>query len=329
MEPSGTPISKKLALSAAVLVGIAAVALIYYRLGRSTYESHRRQQEAFGKDISEIQAVDPKLIRYRQIEQIPTGFAAPTAIAIDAKGRLVVGGDKAVKILDRGGAISIPVGAEPTCLAGDEDGNIYIGLSDHIEVFSAEGKRTAAWPSPGQRTDITSIAACDDDVFIADVGHARVLRYDRSGKLASAEQFKPIEGITIFSRHLDVAIAPDRVLWVSDPGRHQLKPFKRTGQPARGAWGVGGKKLENFAGCCNPSDFAILPTGSIVTSEKGAARVKVYSIDGQFECVVADTTVLGHTLESADLATDADGRVYVLDTATKCVRVFERKEDGR
>lgn len=328
MDGRSTSSLVKIAIIAAVVAGVAGVAAIYIHLQHASEKANRQQELSYQRDSSEFEAVDPKLLKYKQIEQIKTGFIAPTAVAVDNGGRVIVGGDKALKIFDKRGPIEVELGAMPTCVAAREDGSILVGLKDHVEVFSSEGKKTAAWPGFGEDSYITSIATHGEDAFIGDAGRKCVVRCDATGKIASPDQFKPIEGLTIFSAHLDVAIAPDGVLWVADPGKHHLLPFTRNGRPTRGAWGEWGKSTAAFAGCCNPSDFTILPSGNFVTSEKGTALVKVCRIDGTLDCVVADLTMLGRIEGSMDLACDGEGRVYVLDPASKSVRVFARKENS-
>ena len=94
--------------------------------------------------------------------------------------------------------------------------------------------------------------------------------------------------------------------------------------------------MSDFFGCCNPAHFAILPDGRFVTSEKGIPRIKVYSAQGQFECVVAgpeqlavDSRQLSDPRLAADkrvfdVAVDSRGRVLVLDPQARSVRVYVR-----
>jgi hypothetical protein len=104
-------------------------------------------------------------------------------------------------------------------------------------------------------------------------------------------------------------------------------------------WGEAGSTIDDFFGCCNPSQFAVLPSGSIVTSEKGVPRVKVYSEFGEFECVVAGPQQLDvaeaelgdpRSVQAKavfDVAADSQGRVLVLDPRKKSVRIFTRNSE--
>ena len=82
-----------------------------------------------------------------------------------------------------------------------------------------------------------------------------------------------------------------------------------------------------------------LPDGRFVTGEKGIPRVKIYSPEGKFECVVVGPDVLSPNfsattetrddlrLHPVDLAVDGKSRIIVLDPNAAKVRVFERKEE--
>ena len=83
--------------------------------------------------------------------------------------------------------------------------------------------------------------------------------------------------------------------------------------------------MEQFLGCCNPSDFALLSDGRIVTAEKGVPRVKVFKDDGHFQSVVATPDSFGDNRAGLHLAADADGRVLVLEPGTNSIRIFAAK----
>ena len=93
-------------------------------------------------------------------------------------------------------------------------------------------------------------------------------------------------------------------------------------------WGEGSVAIEGFFGCCNPANLCVLSNGRLVTAEKGLLRVKIFSADGQFECVVAGpeqlehpTAVTGearfdHEYKAVDVAADSEGRIVLLDLTT-------------
>ncbi len=138
------------------------------------------------------------------------------------------------------------------------------------------------------------------------------------------------------SPYFDVAVAPDGLLRVANPGTHRIEAFTFDGHLEL-SWGKRGMGIEAFCGCCNPSNIAILADGRVVTAEKGIPRVKVYSESGEFECVVVGPEILAPNrsatvetrdelrLHPVDLAVDSRSRILVLDPAAGSVRIFEHK----
>ena len=60
-----------------------------------------------------------------------------------------------------------------------------------------------------------------------------------------------------------------------------------------------------------------------MTAEKGLPRVKVYDTAGNFQCAVVGPQQL--QAKPADIATDHQGRILILDKHTSSVRIFEPK----
>jgi hypothetical protein len=209
------------------------------------------------------------------------------------------------------------------------DGTVYVGMIDHVEVYSPEGRRRAKWDSLGEKAIVTSIAVSGSDVFVADSGNRVVLRYDRSGRLLGrigrADKSRDIPGLLVRRPCVDVAAGGKGVLWVTNPGRWRVEAYTFDGD-LQSWWGEYSRGIEGFCGCCNPTDIAILPGGGFVTSEKGLPRVKVYDDCGSFECVVAGPESFAEGTVGLDLAVDSRGRVLVLDPVAAAVRIFVPKE---
>ncbi len=81
-----------------------------------------------------------------------------------------------------------------------------------------------------------------------------------------------------------------------------------------------------------------MPDGRCITCEKGLPRVKIYSAQGEFECVVAGPESFPQnaragtvhdlsdgTLGGLDAAADSQGRIFVLDLVAADIRVMQRK----
>lgn len=303
-----------------------------------------RLSQRFDYDLETHKKTDPALIGYRQTGEFPAVLNRPRAIAVGPEDRIYLAGDQAIVVLDRDGAKSSKIDLEepPRCLAvaraNDGQAVIYVGMKTHVEVYDAQGSRQASWPDLGAKAMLTSLAASEADVFAADAGNRIVWHYDLSGKplgqIGRRDAERDIPGFVIPSPYFDLAVSPDGLLRVANPGAHRVEGYTFDGH-LEVVWGKPSLGIEGFCGCCNPANFAVLPDGRFVTAEKGIPRVKVYSEEGQFESVVAGPEVLTPTatiteetrsdykLTVFDVAADSQGRVLVLDPTGHRVRLFE------
>lgn len=303
--------------------------------------------DSFSYDLQKFERIDPSLIQYAETAKFAVRLREARAVAVGPDDSIYVAGDRMVRKLDPDGKPrkDMALDKEPSCLtvANAEHrfpGRIYLGMRDHVEVLGPDGASEAVWSSPGKRAVLTSIAAADEDVFVADAGSVIVWHYDTGGKLLGEigrhDESRGIPQLVIPSPYFDVAVAPDGLLRVVNPGMHHIEAFTFDGHMEL-SWGKRGMEIDAFCGCCNPSNIAILADGRVVTAEKGIPRVKVYSESGQFEAVVVgpETLAPGRTatvetrdelrLHPVELAVDSRSRIVVLDPAAGCVRVFEHK----
>jgi len=292
----------------------------------------------YADNLEAYRKVDPKLIHYEQSGRIPSLRAEPKRIAFAADGRLVIAAGKYITAVDRAGTrvMEFSLSEEVRCFEVAKDGTVYVGLRDHIEVFDRQGQRLATWKSPANRAWLTSLAATENDVFASDAGNRIVCRFDRSGKLVgrigAKDKQRNIPGFLVPSPYFDLEVGADGLLWVVNPGLHELEAYTFDGE-LKSKWGVPSFGITGFCGCCNPAYFARLPDGRFVTSEKGLVRIKVYSTQGALESVVAGPDAFPKYAENlnanpipVDIAVDAAGLVYVADTLGNEIRVFRRKE---
>ncbi len=291
-------------------------------------------EERFKYDLGALRQTDPALVTHREARQLPVPIEDACGLALDGADRIYVCGYDAVAVLATNGeAPRILTLVEPArCLAVDDDGSLYLGGGDRLTVLAADGRRRGGWALVNTQALITAVALADDAVYVADAGNQTVLKYDRTGRLLATLGARAGgrvgQGFVVPSPCFDVAVARDESLWAVNPGRHRLENYGPAGT-LNATWGQAGMAIEGFCGCCNPAHIALLPDGGFATSEKGLARIKTYSPQGQFRGVVATTEALGEGNAGLDLAADTAGRILALDTRANVVRIYEAVTPGR
>lgn len=297
----------------------------------------------FAYDVERLAKTDPKLIGYEQAASFSGIHPEPRRIAVGPADRLYLATRNGVDIMDGQGTKlgEIGLSSPARCVAVAEDGTVYVGQRDHLEIFDARGQPVATWETPSRKTWFTGLSVGSNEVFAADSANRVVFRYDRSGKLSGRlgekSQERNIPGLIVPSPYLDVKLGADGLLRLNNPGRHCVEVFTTKGD-LEFSWGKPSAGIEGFCGCCNPIGLALLPDGRCITCEKGLPRVKVYSAERAFECVVAgpelfrDNSRAGSvtdrsagTLGGLDAAVDSQGRIYILDLVVGDVRVMKRK----
>lgn len=347
MDNRPAVISPNVWIAAVVILTVAVGVVALLRIDRAG-SGGSGLSERFDYKIKQYEKIDPALIEYEQTGEFPSLLDEARAVAVGPDDGIFVAGDEAIHRFDPTGArqASIALPGQPSCLAVGRSthafpGRVYAGVGRNVEVFDAEGNPAATWEIPGKKVRMTSIALARDDVFVADCANRIVLRYDTSGTLVGRigeyDKARRIRGFAIPSPFFDVAVAPDGLLWVVNPGALRLEAYTFEGNLEL-FWGESGVGIDEFFGCCNPAHFAFLFDGRFVTAEKGLLRVKVFSPEGLFECAVAGPEQLDsppgpntrsrfdQEHKAVDVAADGQGRVLVLDLAASKVRIYERKE---
>jgi sugar lactone lactonase YvrE len=268
-------------------------------------------------------------------------------VAVGPEDQIFVVGDQSLTAFTPQGEPikTVALDDQPHCVAvaGADHavaGRVYVGMKDRVEILDSLDSPAKSWESLGKKAILTSLAVADRDIFAADAGNRIVWHYDANGKqrgsIGGKDESRNIRGFIIYSPCFDVAIAPDGLLRVVNPGAHKIDAYTFDGHLEL-SWGKSGLEVPAFCGCCNPAALAILPDGRIVTGEKGIPRVKIYDAEGKFECVVVGPDVLAPNLSAVtetrddlrlhpiDLATDSKSRIIVLDPNAKKVRIFEEK----
>ncbi len=290
-------------------------------------------------DVSKFKAVDPALVKYAEADPVDPGLEALHAVAAGPEGQIAAAGGPVVKVFsaEAAPAATYEVAGEVRCLAYGPGGRLVAGVRqeseggvrEHVAVWTVAGERTD-WRALDPRGRITSVAASEGAVYVADAGNRVVLKCGWDGqvqaRIGRKDEDADIPGLEIPSPYCDVAVEGTFV-WVANTGRRQLECYAPDGSLVD-TWGEASVQIHGFSGCCNPAHVAIGPRGGFFTSEKGSLlRVKRYTPQGRFDCVVAAPDAFDEGTMEADVAVDARGRVLVADPKRKTVRVFVRTPD--
>lgn len=314
---------KLIILLALLLILLAAV----FMVKDFFYGEDKNVENPYEYDLSEFKKVDKDLYCFRELRSMKLDMKKVKGIAMDDKDRLYAAGAGKVEVFDRSGekVQEFLIEGEANCIAVGPQGRIYLGMSDHVEVVDFSGNLLRKWDSPGERVMITSIAAGESVVYVADAGNKVVHQYSLSGKytreIGRRNKTTGELGFIIPSPYFDVLIGRENELWVVNPGIHTLQSYNEQGEQVS-SWKRTSMQLDGFSGCCNPSHIAMLSNGSFVTSEKGIERVKVHLPSGEFKCVVASPEQFEPGTVGLDLAVDSEDRVYVLDPVKKMILVY-------
>jgi len=196
-------------------------------------------------------------------------------------------------------------------------------------VFDPQGKPLRAWgdegDGPGRLRHVTAVAVAGGEILVADAGNRCIHRFDAAGDfigdIGRRDMSKGFVGLICPSPFLDVALDEKGVLHVTNPGLGRVERY-RTDGTLLGHWGEPGTRPEQFFGCCNPTNIALLPDGSAVVSEKLRMAVKVYDAEGRLLAYLGKEYF--SETPGLDLAVDSKGRILVLDPGDGKVKVFER-----
>ncbi len=262
-------------------------------------------------------------------------MAGLDAIALDGDDNVYLAGAGGVRVQDAAGKVLqvIPTDSPVTCIAVSPDARVWIGHETSVAVY-ADGELQAAWgkagTGPGELAVVTGIAVTDDDVYVADAGNRVVHRFatngDYVGAIGRADTDAGVPGIVCPTAHLDCVPVGDE-LHVNNPGRLIIERYAPDGDRI-GFWAGPGTKADQFFGCCNPTDIALLGDDRMVTTSKGTNRLKVYTLDGKLLAFAGRANFSSSQSVGHDVATDSEGRIWVVDPGDGKVRVFALRRRG-
>ena len=198
---------------------------------------------------------------------------------------------------------------------------IWAGTREDIMVIDSAGEITERWGPYDEGAIITSLAANEHYLAIADAGNLLVFIVDRTGALVSMAGHPGTQFI-VPSPYFDIYLTEKDTLVVANTGRRSLEFRNIEGELVRSI-GEEGDEWDEFCGCCNPSHFTFTPDGNIITAEKGINRIKIISPGGRLLEPVAQPSGWANAIP-VDLAGSADGRIYAANSFDSKLYIFER-----
>jgi len=267
---------------------------------------------------------------FTELEPIKLNDKKYACVATGSDSKIYVGGEKILTVFSPERKIlqDSPVAFDVEAIHIANNNGIFIGTGNKVIVLGQDLKPAREIGGFPEESIITSIAADDKNIFVADAGMKKVWRFDEKGKPAGeitgireGEEF----GFVIPSPYFPICLDKTQgTIWISDTGNHKVANFAYDGKLIS-EWGTYSMEPEGFCGCCNPVRFAIAKDGSFVTAEKGIVRIKSYDQSGKFLSIVAGPDEFDTDCRPVDMALDPDGRIIVLDPSRNEIRIFARK----
>jgi sugar lactone lactonase YvrE len=257
-------------------------------------------------------------MQYRHVQTIE-GKGALRGIAVDGNGQLYSAGDSEIKVigLNRRWPTSRPVHS----VAVASDGAVCAGEIGQIEIFDGAGKLRNTWRDEKLLGRVTAIGFTQDSVLAGDAADRAIRRFDRGGKfLNHIGKDNPVNGLLIPNGVVDFGVDAHGIIFAANPGKHRVERYTPGGELLGHIGRFDGLDPAGFTGCCNPTNVAI--RDGIFTTEKAGPRVKAYDFSGKLLAVIA-TDLFDANCKNMDIAVDARGRVYVVDTVKASILVFE------
>lgn len=315
-----------------ILGGILGVALVALG-GLFMLRSPQPRDLPFDPYVAEPSQPESSVpVLFSKLDTFDLPLPTLTALVCGPDGILYAAGETTVLAADTRGNVQWreTTDAPVTALAvAPNHGAIWAALGDRVEKRTAQNQWQPIDVDTTPDTLITALAIREDHIALADAGNRQVLVITADGAIHHRfGQNTPNDQIELLlpSAHLDLGWTPEGTLIMTNPGRQQVMYVTPDGDP-RSSWGHSSIEPDGFCGCCNPTHIVRLADGSVLTSEKGLPRVKLYTQDGVFLGFVDTPSNLkrpaGSNHQPYVITAGPDGRVYLADPATATLRVYK------
>jgi DNA-binding beta-propeller fold protein YncE len=187
-----------------------------------------------------------------------------------------------------------------------------------IVVLDKDGKYLRSWGDEHVKTAHGLRVDRENNVWITDIGHHLVMKFDADGKLLLTLGKKDQAGATrdTFNKPTDVAVAPSGTFYVSDGyGNSRVVKFAKDGKYLA-EWGTKGKEPGEFN---LPHAICLDAQGQVYVGDRENNRVQVFDPDGKF---VAQWKESGAPY---GLFLTGQGRMFVADGRGNAVRILDEQ----
>jgi DNA-binding beta-propeller fold protein YncE len=255
----------------------------------------------------------------------------PRGIAVDSEGD--------VYIADRGAGLVLKYDANGELLASwdgtmeggarfEEPFDVAVGLEDQVYVLDSAARHVRAFDSDGM--PLSDFASLDGmynprgigvgpsgDIYVADTGGGRVLRFSGSGELLG--QYGgggPMAGL--ISQPTDVAVDSRGFLYIADPNLGRVVQLDDRGLQRQG-WAI------PPANTLDGPHLTVGNLGEVYLTDPEGGRLLVFDGSGNLvESFGSTGPEPGQFRKPIGVGVGPDGDVYVADTGNRRVQVISR-----
>lgn len=279
--------------------------------------------------------ISPELLGPEPL-RIITGLKQPYAAIFDKDQNLLVtesSGTKVCSLLrDAEGKISNKIGhfvdlknSNPSGIAGDDHGNIYITSASGYTIarYNKEGTllalRDIQGEKPGQLTHPCGVGIIKNEVYVCDRNNSQIQVYSKD--LVPVRVFGEY-GKEPGQLHWPYDLTQDEKghVYITDCNNHRIQVFDKNGKFLRMFGSKGSKERE----LKRPMGVSLAKDGQhIFVTEYDNHRVSVYTLDGNYVTSLGHYgTNSGELCYPVGLAFDSDGFLYVCDQGNNRIQVF-------
>jgi len=318
---------QKIIIAAAVLL---LIVVLIFMTKDMFMDSDANKTNPYEYTIDNFKDIDSTQFCYTEVKRFNPIIDKLNGITIDTDDNIYLTGLQKVMVYNKNLEFKkeFKIDAEAKNISISASKEIFLSVSNHIEIWNVEGVLINKWEKFNERSVITSIALSEKLVYVADAGNKLVLEYNYEGKfvkeIGKKDTLNGIPGFFIPSPYFDVAMGLHGELWAVNSGLHAFEAYNTDGRLVS-TWERTSMQLDGFSGCCNPSHIALLSDGSFVTSEKGLVRVKIHAPSGDFKCVVAGPNEFDEDTRGLDLAVNSEDDIFIIVPDKNEVRVYKKK----